>query len=58
MWMAPEDRDPVPLHAPPRKAVACFAVFNLRTGLFIRHTCAVFNAQTFRSYRKRLLRCR
>ncbi len=58
MWVPPEDKDPVLLHAPTRKSVACFGAVNVRTGQFIRHMCSVFNAQTFRRFLKRLLRHR
>jgi hypothetical protein len=31
MWVPPEDKDPIVLHAPTRKSVACFGEGNLRT---------------------------
>jgi integrase/recombinase XerD len=30
MWVPPEDKDPILLHAPTRKSVACFGAVNLR----------------------------
>ena len=59
MWVAPEDKDPILLHAPTRRSpVACFGAVNLRTGQFVRHICTIFNAQTFRRFLKQLLRYR
>lgn len=56
MWVPPEIKDPILQHAPTRKSVACFGAVSLRTGQFIRMMCAVFNAQTFQDFLKRLLR--
>ena len=58
MWVGPENKDPLLLHAPTRRSVACFGAVNLRTGQFVRHVCSVFNAQTFRRFLKQLLRYR
>jgi len=58
MWVPPEDKDPILLHAPTRKSVACFGAVNLRTGQFVRRTCKVFNAVTFRRFLLQLLRQR
>jgi hypothetical protein len=46
MWVPPEDKDPILLHAPTRKSIACFGAVNLRTGQFVRRMCKVFNAET------------
>jgi len=35
MWVPPEDKDPVLLHAPTRKSVACFGAANIRTGTLV-----------------------
>ena len=56
MWVAPEIKDPILLHAPTRKSIACFGAVNLRTGQFVRMMCPVFNAATFQCFLKRLLR--
>ena len=56
MWVPPEIKDPILQHAPTRKSVACFGAVSLRTGQFVRMMCAVFNAETFRDFLKRLLR--
>ena len=58
MWVPPEIKDPVLLHAPTRKSVACFGAVNLRTGTFVRAMCATFNAATFETFLKTLLRQR
>ena len=50
MLVPPEDGNPALLHAPPRKSVTCFDVVKLRTGQFILHTCAAFNAGRTRRY--------
>ena len=58
MWVPPEIKDPVLLHAPTRKSVACFGAVSLRTGTFVRSMCATFNAATFETFLKTLLRHR
>jgi transposase len=58
MWVPPEIKDPVLLHAPTRKSVACFGAVSLSTGKFVRTMCAVFNAETFKAFLKKLLRHR
>jgi transposase len=56
MWIPPEIKDPILQHAPTRKSVACFGAVSLSTGQFVRMMCAVFNAETFQAFLKRLLR--
>lgn len=58
MWVPPEVKDPVLLHAPTRKSIACFGAVNLRSGQFVRRMCKVFNAETFQSFLRQLLRHR
>jgi transposase len=58
MWVAPEVRDPVLMHAPTRKSVACFGAVSLNTGRFVWRACPVFNAETFMSFLRQLLRHR
>lgn len=57
MWVPPEIKDPVLLHAPTRKSVACFGAVSLSSGTFVRSLCATFNAVTFETFLKTLLRC-
>jgi hypothetical protein len=45
MWVPPEIRDPVLLHAPTRKSVACFGAVNLRSGKFVYALTPWFNAE-------------
>jgi transposase len=58
MWVPPEVKDPVLLHAPTRKSVACFGAVSLSSGKFIRAMCDKFDAVTFESFLKQLLRHR
>ena len=47
MWIPPESRDPIVMHAPTRKSVACFGAVNLSTGRLVTRFCPVFNGQSF-----------
>jgi transposase len=58
MWVPPEIKDPVLSHAPTRKSVACFGAVSLSTGKFVRSMCATFDAATFETFLKKLLRHR
>lgn len=58
MWVPPEIKDPVLIHAPTRKSVACFGAVRLQTGKFVRSICPKFNALTFEAFLKTLLRHR
>jgi transposase len=58
MWVPPEVKDPVQMHAPTRKSIACFGAVSLRTGKFIRAMSPKFNAVTFAEFLKKLLRHR
>ena len=58
MWVPPEDKDPVVLHAPTRQSIACFGAVSLRTGRFVHTTSPVFNAVTFQAFLKTLWRRR
>ena len=58
MWVPPEVKDPVLSHAPTRKSVACFGAVSLRTGKFVRSMCEKFDAITFETFLKKLLRHR
>lgn len=58
MWVPPEVKDPVLSHAPTRKSVACFGAVSLRTGKFVRSMCEKFDALTFETFLKKLLRHR
>jgi transposase len=58
MWVPPEIKDPVLLHASTRKSVACYGAVSVRTGQFLRSLCPTFNVVTFETFLKRLLRHR
>jgi transposase len=55
MWVPPEIKDPILLHAPTRKSIACFGAVNFSTGQFVRMMCKVFNAETFQRFLERLV---
>lgn len=58
MWVPPEDKDPVVLHAPTRKSVACFGAVSLRMGKLVTAFEPKFNAETFQRFLKTLLKHR
>jgi len=58
MWIAPEDKDPVVIHASTRKSIACFGAVSLHSGKFIYAISDIFNAVTFETFLKQLLRHR
>lgn len=58
MWVPPEIKDPVLLHAPTRKSVACFGAVSLSSGKFVHSMCETFDAVTFETFLKTLLRHR
>ena len=55
MWVSPEDKDPVLLHAPTRKSVACFGAASLRTGKLVTTFEPKFNAESFQRFLELLL---
>lgn len=58
MWIPPEDQDPVLLHAPTRKSVACFGAVNIRTGTLVTAFESPFNGESFLRFLKTLLKHR
>jgi len=56
MWVPPEIKDPILRHAPTRKSASCFGAVSLDTGQFVRMMCPIFNAATFKTFLRRLLR--
>ncbi len=59
MWVPPEIKDPVQLHAPTRKSVACFGAVSLLSGKFVwRTVTSKFDSLSFEAFLKRLLRHR
>ena len=47
MWVPPEEKDPVLLHAPTRKAITLFGAVQVRTGKLVTMTVSPFNAESF-----------
>jgi len=58
MWVPPEDKDPVVVHASTRKSIACFGAVSLTSGKFIYLISPKFDATTFEVFLKKLLRHR
>jgi len=58
MWIPPEVKDPVQLHAPTRKSMACFGAVSLSSGKFVSSMTPKFNSLSFESFLKMLLRHR
>ena len=58
MWVPPENKDPVVVHAPTRKSVACFGAVNVGTGKLCSALESKFNAITFGRFLRLLLRHR
>jgi len=58
MWVPPEIRDPILLHAPTRKSMACFGAVSLLSGKFVRMLVPKFNTESFEAFLKKLLRHR
>lgn len=58
MWVPPEDKDPILLHAPTRKSIALFGAVQIRTGKLVTMTASPFNAETFAAFLRHLMRYR
>lgn len=58
MWVPPEDKDPILLHAPTRKSVACFGAANIGTGKLVTAFEPIFNGESFQRFLIRLIRHR
>ncbi|MCA9426944.1 MAG: IS630 family transposase [Candidatus Omnitrophica bacterium] len=56
MWVPPEDFDPILQHAPTRKSVAVFGAVRVSDGLLVAQQEKVFDAVSFQSFLKRILR--
>jgi len=56
MWVPPEATDPILLHAPTRKSVGFFGAVCERDGRMSTQPAQTFNADTFESFLKKLLR--
>lgn len=58
MWVPPEEKDPVLLHAPTRKSIALFGAVNLRSGTLVTMLTSPFNAESFGAFLGELSRHR
>ena len=57
MWIPPEIKDPVLLHAPTRKSVGYFGAVRLRDGRFVfRRESESFNGETYWQFLRQLFR--
>jgi hypothetical protein len=56
MWVPPEEKDPVIQHAPTRKSMALFGAVSANTGKMITMDAAIFNAETFLFFLKKVVR--
>ena len=57
MWIPPEVKDPVLMHAPTRKGIGYFGAVRVRDGFFVyRRESGRFNASTFLAFLKQLKR--
>lgn len=56
MWIPPKDKDPVLKMAPTRKSISLFGAVNLSNGKLITQFEKRFDAMTFKSFLKCLLR--
>jgi transposase len=54
MWVPPEQKDPVVLHAPTKKNVSLFGAVNLSSGKLLHSISPVFNAVTFLEFLRML----
>jgi transposase len=54
MWVPPEEKDPVVLHAPTKKNISLFGAVNLSSGKLIHYMNPIFNAVTFWEFLKML----
>lgn len=55
MWVPPEDKDPVTLHAPTRKSIALFGAVNILTGKLVYMIIPKFNGESCIAFLKKLI---
>jgi len=58
MWVPPEDKDPVLLHAPTGKSIAVFGAINLRSRQLVTMYASPFNAESFAVFLRQVARYR
>ena len=55
MWVPPEVKDPILLHAPTRKSISLFGSVTATTGQLVTQMSKIFNAETFLRFLKKNL---
>lgn len=58
MWIPPEEKDPIVLHAPTKKSIALFGCVVANRGALITQLSKKFNAKTFGRFLRKVLRTR
>jgi transposase len=58
MWVPPEDKDPILLHAPTRKSISLFGAASAETGELVTMMTNIFNAETFLNFLKKVVKTR
>jgi len=58
MWVPPEEKDPVLLHAPTRKSIALFGEVQANTGQIVSMMTSIFNAETVLEFLKMVFKKR
>lgn len=58
MWVPPEEKDPILLHAPTRKSIALFGAVQIRSGKLVAMTTSPFNSDSFAAFLQHLARYR
>src|SRR4030066_1258499 len=56
MWVPPEEKDPIVLHAPTKKSISLFGAVNVSSGKLVNLMTPVFNAETFKQFIKMLIK--
>jgi len=56
MWIPPEDKDPIVMHAPTRKSMSLFGAVNLYSGKLVHMTAPIFNAISFGEFLSKLIK--
>lgn len=56
MWIPPEEKDPIVLHAPTRKNMGIFGAVRPEDGNLVTSPAKIFNAETFKAFLAIVLR--
>lgn len=55
MWIPPEEKDPIVLHAPTKKSISLFGAVQSGTGKLVSMVTPIFNAETFLEFLEMIL---